>query len=86
MPLGAPRVASIQSWRRLWKAGCAVALGLAAGQRHDHYAVEPLLPWLRRHRRLVADINGVTIREKPAGSPRIRRVTRMVEGFKDDHG
>ena len=28
--------------------GRAVALGLAAGQRHDLYAVEPLLPCLRR--------------------------------------
>jgi transposase len=34
--------------------GHAVALGLAAGQRHDLYAVEPLLPWVRR-RRVVAD-------------------------------
>lgn len=34
--------------------GRAVALGLAAGQRHDLYAVEPLLPCLRR-RRAVAD-------------------------------
>jgi len=34
--------------------GRAVALGLAAGQRHDLYAVEPLLPCLRRHR-AVAD-------------------------------
>ena len=34
--------------------GRAVALSLAAGQRHDLYAVEPLLPWLRRHR-AVAD-------------------------------
>lgn len=34
--------------------GRAVALGLAAGQRHDLYAVDPLLPCLRRHR-AVAD-------------------------------
>ena len=34
--------------------GRAVALGLAAGQRHDLYAIEPLLPCLRR-RRVVAD-------------------------------
>jgi transposase len=34
--------------------GRAVALGLAAGQRHDLYAVEPLLPCLRRYR-AVAD-------------------------------
>ena len=34
--------------------GHAVALGLAAGQRHDLYAVEPLLPCLRRGR-AVAD-------------------------------
>jgi transposase len=34
--------------------GRAVALGLAAGQRHDLYAVEPLLRYLRRHR-VVAD-------------------------------
>lgn len=34
--------------------GRAVALGLAAGQRHDLYAIEPLLPCLRR-RRAVAD-------------------------------
>lgn len=34
--------------------GRAVALGLAAGQRHDLYAVEPLLPCLRGHR-AVAD-------------------------------
>jgi putative transposase len=31
-----------------------VALGLAEVQRHDVYAVEPLLPYLR-HRRAVAD-------------------------------
>jgi transposase len=30
--------------------GRAVALGLAAGQRHDLHAVETLLPYLRRHR------------------------------------
>lgn len=35
-------------------AGRAIALGLAAGQRHDLQAVEPLLPCLRRHR-AVAD-------------------------------
>ena len=34
--------------------GRAVALGLAAGQRHDLYAVEPLLPCVRRYR-VVAD-------------------------------
>lgn len=34
--------------------GRAVALGLAAGQRHDLYAVDPLLPCLRGHR-VVAD-------------------------------
>jgi transposase len=34
--------------------GRAVALGLAAGQRHDLHDVEPLLPCLRRHR-AVAD-------------------------------
>jgi len=34
--------------------GRAVALSLAAGQRHDLYAVEPLLPCLRRYR-AVAD-------------------------------
>lgn len=34
--------------------GHAVALGLAAGQRHDLYAVEPLPPCVRR-RRVVAD-------------------------------
>ncbi len=36
------------------RGGRAVALGLAAGQRHDLYAVEPLLPCLRRLR-AVAD-------------------------------
>ena len=36
------------------RGGRAVALGLAAGQRHDLYAVEPILPCLRRHR-AVAD-------------------------------
>jgi len=36
------------------RSGRAVALGLAPGQRHDLYAVEPLLPCLRRHR-AVAD-------------------------------
>jgi transposase len=30
--------------------GRAIALGLAAGQRHDLYAVDPLLPCLRGHR------------------------------------
>ena len=30
--------------------GRAVALSLAAGQRHDLHAIDPLLPWLRRHR------------------------------------
>jgi len=34
--------------------GRAVALGLAAGQRHDLYAAEPLLPCVRRYR-VVAD-------------------------------
>lgn len=34
--------------------GRAVALGLVAGQRHDLHAIDPLLPWLRRHR-AVAD-------------------------------
>jgi len=34
--------------------GRAVALSLAEGQRHDLYAVEPLLPYLRQ-RRAVAD-------------------------------